>query len=699
MSAEQGLEGQIERREEPANQEERDKKQVRFWLDALALAGDEEKPWRTAAEKVVQRYRGEGDYALERFRLLYSNVQTMAPALFNSMPIPDIRRRFGDRDEDARNVAQALERTLSCNAEKSDLETVMKEGILHRLLPGRCVIRIRYEPQFTAGEEEGQQEELANESVAFECVPWTDFRRGPAKRWKEVPWIAFRLFPTREQLEKLSPKHGSKVPLNAKVGSEKTKDDERNPPSLYKRAEVWQIWDRDTHKLIYVADGYEDAPLAELDDPLKLENFFPTPEPLLAVRSPDDLRPITEYEQYASLAEELEDITTRLKYLVKAAKWRGVVAKELGPAFAAMADAADGVFTPAEDGITFSNEGGIDKAIWVMPIVELVSAIQQLYEAREQVKTTIYEVTGLADIIRGSTQPSETATAQQIKSQWGSLRLQEDQGDVQRYVRDLFRLAVEIIATKFDPKSVMLASGVQLTEQQVQLMRRDVMREYRIDVETDSTIRADLSRQQENIGQFVQGFGALVTALGPVVQEGTMPGDVAADILTGFARSFKLGRQAEEALERLGDQARQAAKNPQPKPSPEEQKAQAQMAMMQQKAQLDAQKQQQDMAMEQQRNAMEMQMKQAELAFKEKELELKAREMEMKAQATQQQMALDAQGAQQEHTFKMQAMQEQAQFDSQERSANATHQEETRAADLAFMKQKQAMKPANGATQ
>lgn len=699
MSAEQALEGQIERREEAgSNSDARDRKQARFWLDALSISSEEESEWRKTADKVVRRYRGEGEYAVDRFRLLYSNVQTMGPALFNSMPIPDIRRRFGDRDEDARNVSQALERTISCNAEKSDLEAVMKEAILHRLLPGRAVVRVRYDAQMTPAEED-KSEDIANESVQFECVPWADFRRGPGKRWDQVQWIAFRLYLTREQMEKLSPQHGSKVPLTAAVGSDKKSDDQRNPPTIFKRGEVWQIWDKETRKIVYICPDYEDAPLAEMDDQLKLEGFYPTPEPLLAIRSPDDLRPITDYEQYASLAEELEDITARLRKLVKSARWRGVVAKELGPAFAMLKDADDSVFVPADDAITFANEGGIDKAIWQMPIGELVKAINELYVAREQVKQTIYEVTGLADIIRGSTEASETATAQQIKAQWGSLRLQEDQLEVQRYIRDLFRIAVEIIATKFDPRSVMLASGVQLTPPQIQLMRQDVMREYRIDVETDSTIRADLSRQQENIGQFVQGFGALVTALGPVVQEGVMPGDVAADILTGFARSFKLGRQAEEALERLGDQARQAAQNPQQKPSPEEQKAQAEMAAMQQKAQIETAKAQADMQMQQQRDAMEIEKERAKLELEREKMAMEREKMALQADAARQQMQLKAEGAAAEHQFKMRAMQEQSEFDSRERASNAEHEDERRGAEIEFMKQKQAMKPAHGATQ
>ena len=46
-----------------------------------------------------------------------------------------------------------------------------------------------------------------------------------------------------------------------------------------------------------------------------------------------------------------------------------------------------------------------------------------LYQQREQIKAVIYELTGLSDIARGASKASETLGAQQLKSQWGSIRL------------------------------------------------------------------------------------------------------------------------------------------------------------------------------------------------------------------------------------------------------------------------------------
>jgi hypothetical protein len=57
-----------------------------------------------------------------------------------------------------------------------------------------------------------------------------------------------------------------------------------------------------------------------------------------------------------------------------------------------------------------------------VPVNELATTAQSLYQQREQCKNVIYEITGIADIMRGATMASETATAQTIKNQWGTLR-------------------------------------------------------------------------------------------------------------------------------------------------------------------------------------------------------------------------------------------------------------------------------------
>jgi hypothetical protein len=75
---------------------------------------------------------------------------------------------------------------------------------------------------------------------------------------------------------------------------------------------------------------------------------------------------------------------------------------------------------------------------------------------------------------------SETATAQNIKNQWGTLRLKKMQKEVMRYCRDCLRIMLEISVTKFGQDTVAAMTGMQLptnaekqqAQQQVQMIQQ-----------------------------------------------------------------------------------------------------------------------------------------------------------------------------------------------------------------------------------
>jgi hypothetical protein len=103
-------------------------------------------------------------------------------------------------------------------------------------------------------------------------------------------------------------------------------------------------------------------------------------------------------------------------------------------------------------------------------------------------------------------------------------------------------------------------------EEVEQLLRTDVLRQYRIDIETDSTIRADLTRSQETMGRYIEGLAAYAAAVTPLVQAQMMPPDVAVDVAVAFSRPFKLGKMAEDALDRLSGRGKQLAETGLPTP-------------------------------------------------------------------------------------------------------------------------------------
>jgi len=615
---------------------------VKLWLDAIAVADSDEKNWRERAVEVSNLYRdAKKDTGRQRrFNILFANIETIVPALYNSVPVPDVRRRFSDRDDAGRVVSQIIERTLSYSVDAYDFDSVMTAAVKDQQVVGRGVSRVRYVPTEIEG--------YVHEEARCEHVQWADFRRGPGRQWDDVQWVAFRHLLTRDQLIQLNPKVGGAIALDTIPEGFEKKDGQNEPPDLFKRGCVWEIWDKQAREVVFIAPAYKDDALRKEADPLGLQGFFPMPRPLYDVAATDTLVPTIPYDIYRDQAEELDRITRRITALVAALKWRGIAAGEIVGALKQLEDKADGDFVPTENAAAFlSGSGGdLSKAIWLMPIEQAAKVLAELYLQREQIKNVIYEITGTADIMRGSTKASETATAQQIKAQWGSLRLQRKQADVARYARELFRLKAEIIAGKFSTENLQMMTGIEITPDIEQLLRTDVLRQYRIDIETDSTIRADLTRAQENMTAFLQGFAQYIQAVGPAVQQGAMPMDVATDLLTAFARAFKLGRQAEDALERMGAQAQQqgvqgqqgAEQAAQAQAQMEQAKLQGQMQIEQAKAQTGMQMAQ----IEAMRAQQEAQFAQAEHALKMEELELKRQMLREKHQMDLAKMAAQA---------------------------------------------------------
>ena len=713
--------------DEPKDAGAGNKGAVAFWNMQLQLASKKEKQWREAGQKTWERYRndpmpGEGAYGLKkagknRFNILYANVQTRAPALYNSTPIPDVRQRFRDDDPKARLASQVLERCLVYTLDAYDFDNVMEMAVLDEEIVGRAVSRVRYTPTMqdqTDAEGKGYQE-VVDEQVTCEAVQWDEFRMGPGRTWQGVTWVAFLHTPTLDEArEKFGPV-ADKVPLDYDTvdsnRSNRSYGQDESDPNVLKRMRVWEIWDKTARKVRWVAPSYPDDFVKVEDDYLNLIGFFPCPRPLYAIPTPITTVPVERYRQYQEQAEELDKITRRIMALVGAMKIRGAYhggIQQLGDILTGEENKLVALTQDnLEETLRAAGMSRLEDAIWLLPIETIAAAIEKLYLYRQQIIEIIYQIDGTADIMRGESDPNETLGAQAIKSQWGSLRLQSVQREVQRYARDIIRLQAEIIAEKFSPEQLSAMSSIKLPtaeekqaammtmqmaamqgqqqpipgmggnggppmdeegpmheaeevlkqptwEEVVSLLRSDMQRGFRVDIETDSTIQNDIAKTQANIGGFIQGFASFVQAMAPAIQGGFMSMDTASKLFKSFARSFQLGKEAEDAIDEM-------AENPPPAPAAPDPMAEAKMAMeveqmkaqnmatlAQQKAQTDAQLQQQKMAGEMQ---MEGQRMQADVAMDRERL---ATDIEIDRTRAANDMALNAQKAQQAGMLAMQ---------------------------------------------
>ncbi len=583
---------------------------LRYWRTEISLASKREESFRRAAKDVIKRYKGERGGETEKyhrapsFNILYSNTETLKPSLYAKTPVPDIRQRWADVPNPViKDTARVLERAVTYIMDVYDFDACMNAVVSDYVLPGRGVVRVRYEPEV-------KDEILGYQKLCFEPVHWEDYRCGYGRNRDEVTWEAFRHCMTREE----ALKQFGDAARGLKMDSAPEGLEDREDADALKRVTIWEIWDRSKKSTLFVAIDGNNRLLQKIDDdPLKLDQFFCTPRPLISVETTDDMTPEPEFHQYQSLADELEEVTKRIQALTKGIKARGGYAGAMKDDLASILSADENDLVPMENATALVMSGkSISDAVWMWPI-DVLSAVQErLYQRRADIIQSIYEITGISDIMRGSSDANETATAQNIKAQFGSQRMNRRQRDVQRFARDLIRLACEIIAAQFTPENLTQMTGIPVTPEMMQILRNDVAMSFVIDIETDSTISEDLMMAQQRANEFVAGMGTWMQTMMPLVQSGGVPKEVAVEMTKSYAQRFKMGRSVEEAIDKMGQ-------TPAPPPGPTKEQIEGQVKQqelalkgqeLQGKAQIEAQKLQieaQRVQIEQQRLLLEAQ--------------------------------------------------------------------------------------------
>ena len=585
------------------------------WLEKLRQAERRDEGWQKDAEAATKAFLNDNQSSdhgkVYDFNILHSNVETIAPAIYNSTPIPDIRERFRSGDVDpqsalSRLVAQIIERAIMVQIDDGALDREVEFAVQDALVAGRGILRLR----FDADEQEvpgqpvvdpmtgmpamdemgapmmGEPEiQVTNERIKFEVVSWRDYREGPARRWEDVPWVAYRhCIPWEEVQEMQDPEIKEALSVGGTGG-----DAPAVPIDADADTYVWEVWCRQSRRVKMIVEHSGEI-LSIIDDPMGLPMFFPQAMPLQPVTASGRRTPVVPFAIYRKLADELDQISRRIIAITSGLKVRGIIVGEAAD-LERLAEAGDNELIPVANLEQLAQTGGIGNAIAWWPVDQAITVLRELYANREMTKNMIYEITGISDIVRGQGKASETATAQEIKSQWGSLRIRKLQRMVERHVRDVFVLCAEIIASKFSPETLQDMTGVELPPEAAQVLSQP-LDHYRIDVESDSTVRADLSLRKGEMAEFLNGTAQFFSTMAPVVQQAPQMAGPVADMYAAFARMFNLGKQGEDAIEQMSQVAKEAA----------------QQAMQMQQQQMEQQQQmaEQAMQMEQQERAAKL---------------------------------------------------------------------------------------------
>jgi len=599
---------------------------VQKWLHAVAAYDGDFKKWEQRTQKIIKRYRddnrSQATSETAKFNILWSNVQTLIPAVYARLPKADVSRRFGDNDQVGRVASQLIERALDFEIEHyPDFRSTMKYCVEDRFLGGRGVAWVRYEPHVRAQDipedgvqltedvdepEEGMQTDATAdevepmEEIEYECAPtdyvhWKDFGHSLARTWEEVTCVWRWVYMTRDALiERFGDEMGKKIPFDAGPDTLKTYGQSTKE---HTRAKICELWDKESGKVYWFSKSMPEL-IDERDDPLELQGFFPCARPLYATMTSDTLVPIPDFVLYQDQAVELDILSDRIDGLVKALRVRGVYDASQPALQRLMTEGENNALIPVDKWMAFGEKGGLKGSIDLLPLDTLADALLQCYRARTEIKNQIYEITGLSDIIRGSTMASETATAQQIKGQYASLRLRAMQEDVAMFATELLRLKTEVICSKFQPQTILMYAAAQqmqpadqqLIPQALELLKDNPLRSFRIDVAADSLVQMDEQQTKRDRIEFIQAFGGFLKEALPVAQASPAITPMLVEVMKFGIGAFKQSKPIEGALDAALDQLKQQQAQPQqPRPDPEMMKLQAQQQADQMRAQADIQ--------------------------------------------------------------------------------------------------------------
>lgn len=639
--------------------------EVQKWTSAIALYEREFKKWESRTEKIIKRYKDDSrtssDARTAKFNILWSNVQTIVPAVFARLPKPDVSRRFRDNDPVGRVASLILERALEFEIEHyPDYRAAMHNSVLDRFLGGRATSWVRYEPhiakmpkapdapedglQVTEDADDSEPEEVQEEEyLEYECAPvdyvhWRDFGHTQARTWEEVTAVWRGVYMRREALiERFGEELGSKIPLDTRPEEQKRAG--YQDAGEYE-AYIYEIWDKSTGKAYWLAKSMPEL-LDERDDPLELEGFFPCPPPLYATLSTDSLVPVPDFALYQDQAYTLDLICDRIDGLVDALRVRGCYDAAVPELARLFTEGGNNSLIAVKNWQSFAEKRGLDGSINLVDLKPIFEALNALYSAMEQQKAQVYEITGLSDIVRGQGDASETATAQRLKGQYASLRLKSMQDSVSQFAAGLMRLKAQIICKFFQPETIAKIAAVEQFSDAdkpfivpaIELLKSGEMGDFRIDVSVDSLVQIDEDAEKQAATEFVGAVGEFIKQAAEAPPE-TVP--LMASLLKWAATRFKVGKAIEGDIDAFADAAKQNAQQPQP--DPEAQKLQAQ----------------------QQQEQMRMQVEQAaEQARMQADMAIEAQRMQMEERFEQQRIAMEQQANQQKLMLEgqMQAMQ------------------------------------------
>jgi hypothetical protein len=469
-------------------------KSAKAWINLLEESEGVFANWNDHCDRIDKLYA-----SLERlssmsrdkeFAMFWANCEVVKPSIYAKKPEPVVVPKFKDQRPVPLAASELAERCANVAfdlARINDLMLLVRDDVA---LNSRGVAWCRYE----SGKGDKR---YSSEKICIDFKDRRDFLHSISRNWPEVTWVGAASYLTRGEARKRFHKHSGDEYQRAEYTVNRDAKDVGGADNR-QRAKFWEIWDRPSQRVVWVAKGCEK--ILDEDDPhLDLTHFFPCPKPAYGTVQRGSLVPVPDVMQYRDQLDEINLLTGRihaLSYSLEAKGFYPAGGAELSEAVQAAVTA----HTPGRMLVPISNWaafGGSKEVIIWLPIDMIAQTITALVALRKQVIEDIYQIMGLADIMRGATDPNETLGAQQMKGEYGGKRIKDKQNELVRLARDLVEITIEVMFDEFDDTTIVEMSQTDLpTQAMVREKIMEVQRQLNMQKQQAEMLKANPQVQQ-----------------------------------------------------------------------------------------------------------------------------------------------------------------------------------------------------------
>lgn len=635
----------------------------RFWKQWLEAAKDAAKQhWKDAAcawEEYEKAANTDGNSTDDKGRtsrpypVYWSACKTIEPAFYSRTPKVSTRRRLGVDNPVALLASKGVERLGDYLLDCTNFDEAMTAAVQDFIHADKTTVQLKYSADIEQVEQRVPLQQVAedifllpdgsewpdevfqdqqgfygnelvdtptNQHIDVLPISYKDILHTPdAKNESEITEKAFRFCMDKEDAEA---RFDEDVLKDVSWKSKKQDSDkdkytskvvEENAPGQY--IEGWEIWDDRTEKVLWVSTQCPKFILDIKDDLYGLKKFFPSPIFQIGSKPSNHLYPTPAYIQIKEQLEHLHTLQERILKLTDSIRRRALVSGAQDELIAVLNSSDDQCFVAVPDLVRLLENGTLQNSIFWIPVQELVASISESMSVKESVKNDIYDIFGVPDILRGSSDPLETAAAQTLKTKSAHDRFKYMKKQIAMLASDTIQMMVDLALELFTPDYINEIVGVQYLEQAEQemwpeayeLLKNDTTRLIQIDIDTDALTFVDEQARAEQMNQTVQTVMSGLDTVSNTLKDGGDPtmGVVALKAVLLSLDMLAPGKEFQQGVRQVADGLIKKLENPPPPPPPPPDYEMMKLQVQNQKLQLEAQ----DMAMKNQTKQIELQLK------------------------------------------------------------------------------------------